>query len=451
MLCVYAGLGIERLLNDRRAAAGLLLPFCVIAQLALMWHDPGIGVRVVREDVEANRTLAPLIARQGGMILSEDLGLLLVNNKEIPYFSFQYTQLANVGRWDQWWELNNLRDGFFSLVILEKGTREDPDRYGRFTRQVLSAIDTEYGLAGEVGKYRIYAPLPLLRTMNVTFGEQIALLGYRLDTPAPQTDEITLPAPVAALPVLNPYPATLRLTLLWQARAALEKSYKVFVHLEDADGVRRAQSDAVPLSGLYPTQRWAEGESVRDYLDISLPPGLAAGRYSVRVGLYEEATGQRLAVAGGDSFVLASLWLGQPAPATAPASSATFRFSGGISLTGFDLPTARLAAGSPLTVTLHWQTSQYVDRNYTVFCAPGWSVRRAAGADRWAPTARRAADVALESRRSDQRRAHSVCPRRSARRQLSPAGRIIQPGDSTASASRGRRGQRCVGRHPVTR
>ncbi len=367
MLCVYAGLGIERLLNDKNAAVRLFLPLCVIAQLTLMWHDPGIGVRVVREDVEANRALAPLIARQDGMILSEDLGLLLVNNKEIPYFSFQYAQLAEMGRWDQKWELDNLRDGFFSLVILEKGTREDPDKYQRFTRQVLSAVDTEYGLAGEVGKYRVYSPLPMLRPMDVNFGGQIALLGYRLDAPAPQTGRITIPAPVAALPVLNPYPAKLRLTLLWQARAALAKSYKVFVHLEDADGVRRAQSDAVPFFGLYPTQRWAEGEIVRDYVDIALPPGLAPGRYSVRLGLYDPASGQRLALAGGDSLYLASLWLGQPAPVAPPTTGAAFSFSGGITLTGYDLPVARLAAGMPLTVTLHWQTSQYIDRNYTVF------------------------------------------------------------------------------------
>jgi hypothetical protein len=218
-----------------------------------------------------------------------------------------------------------------------------------------------------VGKYRVYAPRPLLRTMDVSFGGQIALLGYRLDQPLPDSGEITMPAAAANLPTLAPYPPRLRLTLLWQARAAMSTSYKVFVHVEDESGVRRAQADATPFFGLYPTSRWNDGEIVRDYIDIDLAPGLAAGRYVVRVGLYNPDSGQRLLLAGGaDSLALAALPLGQTAAAPQPTAGAA-TFANGITLTSYDLPATQLAGGAPLTVTLHWQTDTYIDRDYTVF------------------------------------------------------------------------------------
>lgn len=407
VLCVYAGLGIDRLLRipchaerseatrtgdaemlrsvqhdsgaaqhgsfsavaqEARVFAQTLVPLALIAQLALMWHDPRIAMRVVQDDGAANRALAPLIAGQSGMILSEDVGLLLVNGKEIPYFSFQYAQLAAVGRWDQHWEIENLTSGRFDLVVLEKGTREQPERYSRFTRPVLSAIDAAYGLVAEVGKYRVYAPAPLQRAMDASFGNLIALRGYRLDAPAAAGDTILVPPSTVALPSLNPYPARLRLTLLWQALAPMDMDYKVFVHLEDAGGARRAQSDAVPFFGLYPPSRWTTGELVRDYLDLDLPAGLPSGRYALRVGLYDPASGQRLPLPGGQtSLLLAALPVGALAPAALPTTSLRAAFAGGVSLSGYDLPTARLSAGAPLTVTLYWQTDRYIERDATVF------------------------------------------------------------------------------------
>ena len=368
MLCVYAGLGIERLVQSKQAIVQWAVPLGLLVQLVLMWHDPRIGVRAINEDRAANRALAPLIARQTGMILSEDLGLLLVNGQDVPYFSFQYAQLAEVGRWDQHWETDNLRAGRFALVVLERGTREDPQKFRRFTRQVLSAVDAGYGLAAEVGKYRVYAPMPMLRALDAIFGDQIALLGYRLDAATASGGEISIPAADAKLPSLNPYPPRLRLTLLWQARAAMTTDYKVFVHLEDVGSARRSQSDAMPFFGLYPTHCWTEGEIVRDYYDIDLPAGLPPGRYVLRVGLYDPATGSRLAQPDGStSLLLASLPLGPAARPTPPPNPRLISFANGISLTGYDLSATRLASGSPLTVVLFWHTDTYVDRDLSVF------------------------------------------------------------------------------------
>ncbi len=364
-LCVGAGLGLDALLRSRRRALQAAAPLLVIVQLALMWHDPRIGVRVIEEDGAANRALAPLIAQQTGMILSEDLGLLLVNGQEIPYFSFEYAQLARVGKWDQHWELDALRNGRFALVVLEKGTREDPDRYQRFTKEVLSAIDSAYGLMAEVGKYRIYSPQPPARQTDALFGDVIRLRGYRIDAAA-ASDDLTAPPAAPSRTAFNPSPQGLRLTLLWQAEAAVAASYTVFAHLEDAAGVRRGQSDGIPLFGLYATDRWAAQEIVRDYQDITLPAGLPPGRYTLRVGLYDAVSGERLALADGrNSLVLAAVTLGADPPHPFPAPAHTF--TNGIALGAIALSSRTVQPGAALSVTLSWQTDRYVDMDATVF------------------------------------------------------------------------------------
>jgi hypothetical protein len=259
------------------------------------------------------------------------------------------------------------------LVVLERGTREAPEKFGRFTRTVLSALDAGYGLSADVGKYRLYTPAPLQRQLDVVFGDQAALLGYRLDRAPGDLALFT----AASLPAWNPwplattYPERLRVTLLWQARRQMGASYKVFVHLEDETGARRAQADAVPLSGVYPTSRWSVGETVRDYLDLDLPPGLPPGRYVLRIGLYDPATGRRLLRAdGSNSLLLAGLPLGladQGAVTASPAITRLADFEGGASLLGYDAGETQMRAGSTLSLTLIWQARTVVDRDYTVF------------------------------------------------------------------------------------
>lgn len=204
MLCVFAGLGLSRLLSSPSLMGQLAAPMLLIVQLVLMWRDPLLPSQIVREQGLANRALAPLIAAQSDMILAEDTGLLLVNGQDIPFFAFQYTQLAREGKWDQAWVVDNLLNGSFSLVVLDEGTREDPDHYQRFTRQMLSALDTAYGLVARVGKYRVYAPQPPAATSTAVFGGQIALRGYRLDAASPPAGgDITIPDAAATVPDLN--------------------------------------------------------------------------------------------------------------------------------------------------------------------------------------------------------------------------------------------------------
>ena len=137
------------------------------------------------------------------------------------------------------------------------------------------------------------SPPPLQETA-AEFAGQVALQGYAL--------EVT--------------PGQVRLDLVWLARAEMEASYKVFVHLIDDTGALWAQDDSRPVQYASNTNRWLPGQMVVDTHRLLLPEPLPRGEYQVRVGLYDEASGARLPVVneGGvavdDQVLLARVALG---------------------------------------------------------------------------------------------------------------------------------------------
>jgi len=87
---------------------------------------------------------------------------------------------------------------------------------------------------------------------------------------------------------------TLHLLLVWRPQQELGADYKVFVHVTDESGRPLAQWDGRPCLNLGSTRQWVAGEPVRDHVLMILPEELPPGEYSVVVGLYDEATGERL-------------------------------------------------------------------------------------------------------------------------------------------------------------
>lgn len=83
--------------------------------------------------------------------------------------------------------------------------------------------------------------------------------------------------------------------LLWSAEQSLPGDYTVFLHLFTADGVKIAQDDSPPRAGFWPTSRWRPGEVVTSTHTLTLPDGLPAGQYQLAAGMYDPASGQRLA------------------------------------------------------------------------------------------------------------------------------------------------------------
>jgi hypothetical protein len=60
------------------------------------------------------------------------------------------------------------------------------------------------------------------------------------------------------------------------------------------------QHDAIPADGLFPTTSWVKGQVVADRHALTLEDGQPpAANYTLAVGMYDAATGQRLPVVDG--------------------------------------------------------------------------------------------------------------------------------------------------------
>jgi hypothetical protein len=131
--------------------------------------------------------------------------------------------------------------------------------------------------------------------LNQTLGGQITLLGYDLTDEAgrPLGDASTRPTLQSA----KAQQSNLQFTFYWQAETTPGADYTVFLHLRDAANHNVTQQDNPPVAGRYPTSLWDAGEIIVDQIRLPID-GVAAGRYTPVVGLYNFATGERLPVPG---------------------------------------------------------------------------------------------------------------------------------------------------------
>ncbi len=126
--------------------------------------------------------------------------------------------------------------------------------------------------------FRKRAEPPLQNALEADFGGLVHLLGYSLEK-----DKVKAGDP-------------LPLVLYWQAQAEMQTSYTVFIHLIDEEGQMVGQGDRLPAGGTYLTTEWPVGARVVDRQKVEVKAEAPAGRYYLKIGLYDWATGERLAV-----------------------------------------------------------------------------------------------------------------------------------------------------------
>ena len=132
-------------------------------------------------------------------------------------------------------------------------------------------------------------------TLSARFGSSITLDRFALPEAALEPGDI------------------LPLALTLHAEEMIQEPYKIFAHLLAADGTLVAQYDGEPVGGLRPTNSWLVGEEIEDRCGILLPQDLPAGAYTLAVGWYPTAGGERLPVSSaggeplGDQLVLGTL------------------------------------------------------------------------------------------------------------------------------------------------
>lgn len=117
------------------------------------------------------------------------------------------------------------------------------------------------------------APLPMLR-----FGDLIALERF------------------SATPTAYPFGAEMALDFDWAVLGQPAKDYTLFIHLVDQAGNTLAGNDRPLTEGYYPSSLWQAGERIPHRQPLPMPSTLPAGSYTVRIGLYDPATGERLPI-----------------------------------------------------------------------------------------------------------------------------------------------------------
>jgi hypothetical protein len=128
-----------------------------------------------------------------------------------------------------------------------------------------------------------FTPPALSHPLNAALGRTAALVGFDL------TDDVQ-PG------------STLTVTLVWHAEETPATSYRVFLHLLDAEGNLAAQSDGVPAGWARPTTGWLPGEYITDSHTLAIPPEAAPGEYALQAGMYVPG-GARLATSNGSDAI----------------------------------------------------------------------------------------------------------------------------------------------------
>jgi hypothetical protein len=95
--------------------------------------------------------------------------------------------------------------------------------------------------------------------------------------------------------------------LAWQALAPVDISYRIYLHVLDADGNLVAQSDGEPAGWSRPTTGWAVGEIVSDVRSVKIPADAAAGDTTMRVGVYAPDGARLVTTEGDDGTIVATI------------------------------------------------------------------------------------------------------------------------------------------------
>jgi len=108
------------------------------------------------------------------------------------------------------------------------------------------------------------------RPLDVSFADQVELLGYDLDLP--EGDYVGAGQRFS-------------LTWFWRVTGTPPKGYKVFVHI-DGYG-QRMNGDHVPVDGQYPIKYWEKGDLIVDPQELTVPANYPVGDYEIYVGLFK--------------------------------------------------------------------------------------------------------------------------------------------------------------------
>ena len=165
---------------------------------------------------------------------------------------------------------------------------------------------------------------------------------------------------------------SLSVTLYWEALEPTDKDLSIYIHIFGKNGEKIGQRDSYPGAGTYPTSLWSEGEVIRDKFLVTVSES-AQGPVAaeVEVGLYRHDRMAPVSVTdpSGQSVgrpILTRVKVRVPTQAGDPEHALDAGF-GQVRLVGFDLESTKVRPGVQQAITLYWQVTGTLSRDYTVF------------------------------------------------------------------------------------
>jgi hypothetical protein len=144
---------------------------------------------------------------------------------------------------------------------------------------MVALLRPSYGPPPQPSQAELDAATPL----EADLGGATRLLGYHLDQASVKPGD------------------TLKVQVYWLPEATTAALETVFIQVLVPGAGVVAQNDVYPGEGAYPTTYWTPGRRFVDTYYLHIPADAPAATGSIIFGLYDEASGQRLAATGGDA------------------------------------------------------------------------------------------------------------------------------------------------------
>jgi len=237
----------------------------------------------------------------------------------------------------------------------------------RYTTLLAGLLGTIMLLIAVITPFRYIAPAyakpPLIsedkiasipHRLDVTFGDQMRLLGYAIDQTSVKPGE------------------EVAVTLYWQSVAKMDKDYSIFIHLLDELETVVAQVNTFPGLGSFPTRDWEIGDAIAEEYIVKLPWSvLSPNSAQFEVGLFDPSTGDRLPAYSpdghfmGDNVRFYRIEIAEGPVGRGPIG-VFVNFENTLSIAAYQLERWVVSPGSTIHLTLHWQALADVDENYLV-------------------------------------------------------------------------------------
>ena len=202
----------------------------------------------------------------------------------------------------------------------------------------LTKNDTNENTFLEVYHFETAPTLNISVQQGANFSDVITLLGYDMTF---ETEQAIV------------------MTLFWSIDGQSPADVLPFVHLEDAEGYRWSQVETFA----YPSEQWEAGDLIIQHIELPIPLGTPPGAYEIKLGLFNPASGDRLARFdengryAGDTFAIENI----PVFAATPPSSLPSPpipiqqpISHGLELLGQNPLQPKIGTGEQLPILLHW-------------------------------------------------------------------------------------------------